>query len=85
LQIADCRQLIWLKLLVAPDNTDHQLRGREKELLKPMVQGNNYKDIVGKAFISYETVQAHVKHMSIKSFTYQTQRSGDDLYTKRLI
>ena len=50
-------------ILVAPGNTDYLLSEREKELLKLMVEGHNYKDIAGKAFISYETVRTHVKHI----------------------
>jgi len=50
-------------VLVAPGNTDYQLSEREKELLKLMVEGHNYKDIAEKSFISYETVRTHVKHI----------------------
>lgn len=50
-------------ILVAPDNIDYQLSDREKELLKLMAEGHHYKDIAGKAFISYETVRTHVKHI----------------------
>jgi DNA-binding NarL/FixJ family response regulator len=50
-------------ILVTPDNTDYLLSDREKELLKLMVEGHDYKDIAGKAFISYETVRTHVKHI----------------------
>jgi len=50
-------------ILVAPDDTNYLLSDREKELLKLMVEGHNYKDIAAKAFISYETVRTHVKHI----------------------
>ena len=50
-------------VLVVPDNSDYQLSERERELLKLMVEGHNYKDIAEKAFISYETVRTHVKHI----------------------
>lgn len=50
-------------VLVAPAITDFQLSDREKELLHLMVEGHNYKDIAEKAFISYETVRTHVKHI----------------------
>lgn len=50
-------------VLVAPGNTDYLLSDREKELLKLMVEGHNYKDIAEKSFISYETVRTHVKHI----------------------
>jgi DNA-binding NarL/FixJ family response regulator len=53
-------------VLVAPGNTDYQLSDREKELLKLMVEGHDYKTIAGKAFISYETVRTHVKHIYSK-------------------
>lgn len=50
-------------VLVAPENIDYYLSDREKELLHLMVEGHNYKDIAEKAFISYETVRTHVKHI----------------------
>ncbi|HRH49123.1 MAG TPA: response regulator transcription factor [Panacibacter sp.] len=50
-------------MLVQPGNTDFQLSDREKELLRLMVEGHNYKAIAEKAFISYETVRTHVKHI----------------------
>lgn len=50
-------------ILVAPNNTDYQLSDREKELLRLMVEGHDYKDIAAKSFISYETVRTHVKHI----------------------
>ena len=50
-------------VLIAPENTDYHLSDREKEILKLMVEGNNYKGIAEKIFISYETVRTHVKHI----------------------
>jgi len=50
-------------VLVAPSNIDYLLSDREKELLRFMVEGHNYKDIAEKAFISYETVRTHIKHI----------------------
>ncbi|CAN5554620.1 response regulator transcription factor [soil metagenome] len=50
-------------VLIAPGNTDYQLSEREKELLRLMVEGHHYKAIAEKAFISYETVRTHVKHI----------------------
>ena len=50
-------------ILVSPGDTDYQLSEREKELLGLMVEGLNYKAIAERAFISYETVRTHVKHI----------------------
>ena len=50
-------------ILVAPGNTDYQLSDREKELLQLIANGDNYKTIAEKMFISYETVRTHVKHI----------------------
>ena len=50
-------------ILTSPGNTDYHLTDREKELLKLMVEGNNYRTIAEKSFISYETVRTHVKHI----------------------
>jgi len=50
-------------ILISPGNQDYQLSEREKELLQMIVKGDNYKTIADKAFISYETVRTHVKHI----------------------
>lgn len=50
-------------ILVTPASHDYQLSEREKELLKYMVEGDDYKKIADKIFISYETVRTHVKHI----------------------
>ncbi|TCD08213.1 response regulator transcription factor [Pedobacter frigidisoli] len=50
-------------MLVQPEETDFNLSVREKEILSLMIEGNNYKSIADKAFISYETVRTHVKHI----------------------
>ncbi len=50
-------------ILVAPSQTDIGLSNREKEILALMVQGLSYKDMADKAFISYETIRTHVKHI----------------------
>jgi len=48
-------------ILTEPDETDLSLTPREKEIMKMMVDGHNYKTIAEKSFISYETVRTHVK------------------------
>ena len=50
-------------ILVAPTGEDFQLTKRELELLNHMMEGLNYKDIAEKAYISYDTVRSHVKHI----------------------
>ena len=50
-------------ILVSPENKDYQLSDREKELLRLMVEGHDYKTIAAKSFISYETVRTQVKHI----------------------
>lgn len=50
-------------ILIAPSGNDYQLSDREKELLKCMIDGDDYKKIADKLFISYETVRTHVKHI----------------------
>jgi DNA-binding NarL/FixJ family response regulator len=50
-------------ILVTPSTEDFQLTTREKELLSLMIEGHNYKTIAEKAFISYDTVRTHVKHI----------------------
>jgi DNA-binding NarL/FixJ family response regulator len=48
-------------ILVAPEAEDYQLSEREKEIIVLMTQGNNYRTIAEKMYISYETVRTHVK------------------------
>lgn len=50
-------------VLISPGSTDYLLSDREKELLRLMIEGHDYKKIAEKAFISYETVRTHVKHI----------------------
>lgn len=50
-------------ILVSPSSEDFQLTNREKELLSLMIEGHSYKAIAEKAFISYDTVRTHVKHI----------------------
>src|SRR3954451_11411280 len=40
---------------------DFDLSGREKEILLLLVDGNGYKSIAEKLYISYETVHSHIK------------------------
>jgi DNA-binding NarL/FixJ family response regulator len=54
-------------ILVAPNQTDLGLSNREREILTLMVQGLSYKDMADRAFISYETIRTHVKHIYKKS------------------
>jgi DNA-binding NarL/FixJ family response regulator len=50
-------------VLVSPGSNDYKLSDREKELLRLMIEGHDYKTIAEKAFISYETVRTHVKNI----------------------
>lgn len=50
-------------VLTAPGSTDYLLSDREKQILRLMVEGHNYKAIADKSYISYETVRTHVKHI----------------------
>jgi DNA-binding NarL/FixJ family response regulator len=50
-------------ILVSPGNEDYHLSEREKEILRLMTEGLNYKAIAEKSFISYETVRTHVKNI----------------------
>lgn len=50
-------------ILVKPEMNDYSLSSREKEILSLMMEGHNYRGIADQAFISYETVRTHVKHI----------------------
>ncbi|RYZ94684.1 MAG: LuxR family transcriptional regulator [Sphingobacteriaceae bacterium] len=50
-------------ILVQPETSDFTLSVRERDILSFMMEGDNYRDIADKAFISYETVRTHVKHI----------------------
>jgi DNA-binding NarL/FixJ family response regulator len=61
-------------ILVSPSDAVNLLSERERELLQMIVKGDNYKTIAEKAFISYETVRTHVKHIYKK--LHVTSRSA---------
>jgi DNA-binding NarL/FixJ family response regulator len=50
-------------MLVQPEETNYDLSPREKEIISLMMEGYNYRSIAEKAFISYETVRTHIKHI----------------------
>lgn len=50
-------------IMVAPSNEDFKLTNREKELLGLMIEGDNFKMIAEKTFISYDTVRTHVRNI----------------------
>ncbi|MEP7324007.1 MAG: response regulator transcription factor [Saprospiraceae bacterium] len=50
-------------IIVQPGTEDYHLSEREGEILKMMVDGDNFYNIAKKAFISYETVRTHVKRI----------------------
>jgi DNA-binding NarL/FixJ family response regulator len=50
-------------ILVSPGSEDYHLSEREKEILRQMIEGNNYRAIAEKTFISYDTVRTHVKNI----------------------
>lgn len=68
-------------ILVSPELADYQLSDREQELLQMIVQGHDYKTIAEKAFISYETVRTHVKHIYKK--LHVTSRSDAIMKAKQ--
>lgn len=47
-------------------SNDSALSGREKELLKLLVEGHSYKIVADKLFISVGTVQSHIKNIYSK-------------------
>jgi DNA-binding NarL/FixJ family response regulator len=44
-------------------NAEHGLTDREIEILKALVDGDSYKEIAQKLFISFFTVQSHIKNI----------------------
>lgn len=52
-------------------DSDYGLSGREKEILKLLVDGFSYKEIASLLFISLDTVRTHIRHvyekMQVKS------------------
>ena len=66
---------------MSPELADYQLSDREQELLQMIVQGHDYKTFAEKAFISYETVRTHVKHIYKK--LHVTSRSDAIMKAKQ--
>ena len=50
-------------ILVAPTSQDYKLTAREKELLNMMIEGDDFRAIAERAFISYDTVRTHVRNI----------------------
>lgn len=50
-------------ILVQPETLEFDLSTREKEILGLVMEGLGYRAIADKAFISYETVRTHIKHI----------------------
>lgn len=50
-------------VLITPSKDDFQLSAREKEMLRLMVEGQDYKTIAQNSFISYNTVRSHVQRI----------------------
>lgn len=46
-----------------PQKIDNQLSGRETEVLKLLADGLSYKMVADKLFLSFNTVNTHVKHI----------------------
>jgi len=46
----------------APEH-DYRLSAREKEILHLLVEGNSIKQIADKVFVSYHTVDTHIRHI----------------------
>ena len=44
-------------------NSTFALTDREKEILQLLVEGDSYKLVADKLFISFFTVQTHIKHI----------------------
>ena len=42
---------------------ESNLTAREKDILQTLVKGLSYKEIAGKAFISIETLNSHIKNI----------------------
>ncbi|MEJ7685384.1 MAG: helix-turn-helix transcriptional regulator [Segetibacter sp.] len=42
---------------------ESHLTAREKEIMQSLVKGSSYKEIAGKAFISIETLNSHIKNI----------------------
>ncbi len=45
------------------DLEESHLTAREKDILQSLVKGSSYKEIAGKAFISIETLNSHIKNI----------------------
>lgn len=65
------------------DLEESNLTAREKDLLQSLVKGLSYKEIAGKAFISVETLNSHIKNiyrkLNVHSRSELTAKYGDAL------
>jgi len=68
-----------------PQNTGLSLSPREKEILSMMVDGNDFRTIAAKNFISYETVRTHVKKIYKKLHVASASEAVAKAIKQRLV
>lgn len=68
-----------------PPRADHNLTPRELEILDCLVQGDDYKIIAEKLFLSIFTVRAHIRNIYDKLHVHSKSQAVSKALTERLI
>jgi DNA-binding NarL/FixJ family response regulator len=80
------RQVIEMFRLWAPrPQTDQGLTVREKELLKSLADGLDYKQIAERHFISLDTVRGHIRHIYEKLQVHSKSEAVSKALRQRLV
>jgi DNA-binding NarL/FixJ family response regulator len=68
-----------------PPKADHNLTPRELEILDCLVQGDDYKIIAEKLFLSIFTVRAHIRNIYDKLHVHSKSQAVSKALTERLL
>jgi DNA-binding NarL/FixJ family response regulator len=70
---------------VPPPKADHNLTPRELEVLQLAVQGDDYKQIAEKLFVSFFTVRAHIRNIYDKLHVHSKSQAVAKALKERLV
>lgn len=74
------KKVLEMFFAVQPPSNDYGLTSREKEILELLVEGFSKKKIAGRLFVSFHTVDTHIKNI----YTKLQVNSGNEAVAKAL-
>ena len=79
------RKLLKVFSQIVPPKADYGLTGREKEILQLMVEGLTKKKIADRLFLSYHTVNSHLKNIYSKLHVNTRSGAVSKVFRERII